>query len=194
VHASTISASYKELEKQPFDLVIIDRLLPDGDAIEIIAYIQESFFSTRIIAISQLYQVDEKIRGLELGADDYLPKPFALGELKLKIKKLLNYVKTTEEKVQLLGSLSFDPESGLLCIDNTKATLRKKESAILECLFKYKNRVVSREKLVENVWAHQDSMPTHTTLDVYIRRIRMSMKEYGSHIVTKRGFGYMLID
>lgn len=192
--SDTLSKSYDLLEKEVYELVLIDRILPDGDALELVEYIRETTKQTKIIAISQLYQVQEKIKGLELGADDYLPKPFALGELKLKIKNLLSYERKSEISELKLGSLCFYPESGEVLMGEKISKLRKKESAILECLFKYKNRVVSREKIVEEVWSHQDNLPTQTTLDVYIRRIRILLQEYGSKIITKRGFGYMLTE
>jgi DNA-binding response OmpR family regulator len=190
----TIESSYNTIEKNSFDVVLVDRLLPDGDTLEIIQYLNQTSFSTIIIAMSQLSQAHEKVRGLELGADDYLPKPFTLGELKLKVKKAFQFEKHKQLDVFSTGKLTFYPESGEVMIDIYHGRLRKKESEILRCLFRYKNRVVSREVLIDEVWSHQDTVPTQTTLDVYIRRIRILLRDYGSLIVTKRGFGYSLID
>jgi DNA-binding response OmpR family regulator len=193
-YAKSLAESFDVLKQQTFDIVLIDRILPDGDAIEVIEYLHESSFQTKIIAISQLFHPSEKVRGLESGADDYLPKPFSLAELKLKVRKSASYEKRKQEECFTAGLLSFFPESGKVHIGSQVSKLRKKEAAILHCLFRYKNRVVSRELIVDEVWSNHDSLPTQTTLDVYIRRIRILLKEFGRVIVTKRGFGYMLID
>lgn len=190
----SIFEAYTVLENTTFDLLLIDRMLPDGDAIEVIQYVHDAMFQTKIIAISQLYQTAEKIKGLELGADDYLPKPFSLGELKLKVKKMLSYDKRKDSHQHYLQDLVFNPESGEVSLGYKISKLRKKESQILNCLFKYKNRVVSRNRLIDEVWSEQEILPTQTTLDVYIRRIRILLGNYGTNIVTKRGFGYMLSD
>jgi DNA-binding response OmpR family regulator len=192
--ASTLAESFRALEAKTFEVVLIDRMLPDGDAIEVIEYLHQTSFQTKIIALSRLFQPAEKIRGLESGADDYLPKPFSLAELKLKIRKTANYEKRKQTEYFSTGKLQFFPDSGEVLIDGTIAKLRRKEADILLCLFRYKNRVVSRDTIVDEVWSNHDSLPTQTTLDVYIRRLRILLQEYGRVIVTKRGFGYMLID
>lgn len=192
-YCSTLEETYQAVDTTIFDVALIDRMLPDGDALEIIKHLNQTNFQTKIIAISQLYQSVEKIKGLESGADDYLPKPFSLAELKLKVKKTLQYEKRRQSDYFSTGQLQFFPDSGEIRMGAVTGKLRKKESDILACLFRYKNRVVSRNLLVDEVWANHDSIPTQTTLDVYIRRIRILLKEYGSLIITKRGFGYMLV-
>lgn len=190
---TSLAQAFEVCEGSIFDLVIVDRMLPDGDALSLIEYLHQTSFQTKILAISRMYQPSEKIRGLEHGADDYLPKPFVLGELKLKVKKMLSYDKRIDVSVYALKELRFFPDSGELQLPDSVVSIRKKESRILECLFKYINRTVSRDTLIQEVWPQADIVPTQTTLDVYIRRIRLLLGSYGHCIVTKRGFGYMLM-
>lgn len=190
----TIEEAIALINQNHFDLVLTDRILPDGDALEVISYLHEVSFQTKVIALSKLFDSREKVKGLESGADDYLAKPFSLSELKLKIEKSRYYEKKKEASCFNLTNLTFYPESGEVRLDSETVKLRKKESQILACLFRYKNRVVSREVLVDEVWSLEDIVPTQTTLDVYIRRLRILLKEFGTQIVTKRGFGYQLND
>lgn len=192
--STSVAETFGLLESSSFDVILLDRLLTDGDAIDVIEYMASAHYQTKIIVISSLYKVAEKIRGLELGADDYLPKPFSLGELKLKVAKACCYSKQKSIDQFTFKGITFTPSSGEISVGLRTARLRKKESDILACLCKYKNQVVSRTLLLDEVWANSDVMPTQTTLDVYIRRIRMVLQAHKSLIVTKRGFGYMLTD
>ena len=191
--ASSLNQAYQLLDEKQFDLVLVDRILPDGDALEIISYLHDSHYTTKVIALSQLFSVSERIRGLENGADDYLGKPFSLGELRLKITKALLYEKRKNQDIYSVQNLTFNPQSGVVKIKDDQVRLRRREAQILACLFRYKNRTVTREMLIDEVWSLKDVVPTQTTLDVYIRRIRLLLKDYGKLIVTRRGFGYSLL-
>lgn len=192
--SSTIADSLALIDKHFFDLVLIDRILPDGDALEVISYLHDCCFKTKIITISSLYQINEKIKGLESGADDYLCKPFSLSELKLKVEKYSHYEKRKDASHFNTSNFEFYPDSGEVKSKTLTIKLRKKESQILACLCRYKNRVVSRDLLIDEVWSLEDIVPTQTTLDVYIRRLRVLLREHGKLIETKRGFGYQLND
>lgn len=192
--AGSLEAAYTYLETQHFDLAIVDRILPDGDGQEIISYLESVSYQTKVLAVSQLSQVQDKISTLEQGADDYLVKPFSLAELKIKVDKSFHYDKRKDSTLLSLCELQFNPETGEVKIPGAEIQLRRKEALILSCLLRYKNRVVSRETIIDEVWAASDVIPTQTTLDVYIRRIRILLKTYGSRIQTRRGFGYIFSD
>lgn len=193
--AYSLAAAYQNLETTKFELVMIDRVLPDGDGIELIEYLADYSYPTKVLALTTKADVQDRVQGLESGADDYLAKPFNLGELKLRIQKLFNMEKQVVTEKLTLGKLEFDPTTGSIRISDSKLVqLRKRESQILYCLIRYKNQVVTRQMLVDTVWAGEVEYPAISTLDVYVRRLRVILKEYSRHIKTIRGFGYMASD
>lgn len=187
---SNLDDSYTELEQFKYDLVILDRVLDDGDGIEILPFLTDCAFQTKSIVLSQKSQVLERIRGLEQGADDYVPKPFSLTELTLKVEKLLHTQKLTDTPSITAGMITIFPESGQIILPNVTKILRKKEMQILACLMQQRDQVVSRDKIIDTVWSYGSQIPTQTTLDVYIRRIRIQLGIMGKRIKTVRGFGY----
>lgn len=192
--AKTVTEAYTLLERVRPDLIILDRLLPDGDGIEIATYAHESFFATRVLCISTLGSTKNRIEALEVGVDDYLPKPFSIKELELKLKRLLFSEKVMADASVSIGLLRFFPESGMIACPRFVVQLRKKESAIFLCLCRHKHQVLSREKIIALVWQGQEDQPTASTLDVYIRRIRGKLGRYSTCIKTTRGFGYSISD
>lgn len=187
----SVETAITELESFSYDLVILDRILSDGDGIVVAEFISDFAYQTKVLILSEMSQIQERIKGLEHGADDYLAKPFSISELALKIKKLLNTQKIRTFEQLTLGPLNIIPETGEISVHNKKIYIRKKEIQLLACLIRYKNQVVSREKIIDIVWAGSYDLPTQSTLDVYIRRIRVSLGEYKNYIKTVRGFGYM---
>jgi DNA-binding response OmpR family regulator len=192
----SVAASIREVELQfgrfRYDLVILDRMLNDGDAVELVGSINEISFNTRVIFLSQKSSTPDKINGLDAGADDYLAKPFSLSELKLRINKLLNSVKISVEKPIRVGRLEIDYGQGLIRFDTKNYQLRKKEVKILTCLGLYQNQTVSRKNIIAHAWSGTSSLPQQSTLDVYIRRIRTRIPPIKPYLRSIRGFGYSL--
>lgn len=191
---TTIEDSIKELENYSYDLVILDRILDDGDGIEVAEFISDFSYQTKVLILSEIESTNERIRGLESGADDYLIKPFSLTELTIKIQKLLNTQKIKEIEKLSLGKISIMPETGELNLNGKIKLIRKKESQLLSCLIRHKNQVVSRNKIIDIIWSGGYEQPTQATLDVYIRRLRIRLEKYSSSIKTVRGFGYMALE
>jgi len=191
--ANTLVDAYYLLERSKPDLILLDRLLPDGDGLELAQHVHDSYFTIRVLCISTLGATKERIHGLEIGIDDYLPKPFSTKELELRLRRLLFSEKVLESgSISISPLLRFFPESGVVVFERTAMQLRKKESAILHCLCRHKNQVVSREQIVAYVWQGQATQPTVSTLDVYIRRIRGKLGKHAKCIQTARGFGYSI--
>ncbi len=188
---ATVEAACNILEEKDFDLVILDRVLDDGDGVEVAEFINDFNFKTRVIILSQKSKTDDKINGLENGADDYLAKPFSISELSLRVESLLSKQKVKKTNSLSLGPITIFPKTGEVVLNKTTLTMRKKEIQILACLFKHKNHVVSRNMIIDDVWSGGLEIPTHTTLDVYIRRIRIFLGKEKDLIKTVRGFGYM---
>lgn len=194
VCCSSVEAAINELEKFSYDLVLLDRILSDGDGLEVAQFLSDYSFQTKILVLSELSQINDRIKGLEEGADEYLPKPFSLTELTLKINKLLQTQKMRTQEQLSLGKILIHPDSGELIINGKSYQIRKKEIQLLTCLVRHKNQVVSRDKIIDIVWSGNYDVPTQSTLDVYVRRLRISLGKYKNYIKTVRGFGYMALE
>lgn len=190
VVVGTLAQAKQLLYDQAPEVMILDRILDDGDGLELARLITEDTLPTRVLILSTLGELPERVRGLEHGADDYLPKPFALSELLLKVKTLLARRKEDPHTELTLGSIRVKPDTGELYLGSTRTKLRKREMEIFSALVRYKNQVVSRDTLINLVWGADDEFPTYATLDVYIRRIRIALGSSYQSIETVRGFGY----
>lgn len=190
----SVESAISELENFSYDLIILDRILDDGDGIEVAQFINDFSYQTKVLMLSELSNTNEKIRGLENGADDYLAKPFSLTELTIKINKLLNIQKVKNIEELKLGKIIIKPESGEININGKTKLIRKKEMQLLTCLIRHKNQVVSRNKMINIIWSGTYNLPTQSTLDVYVRRLRISLGKYKKYIKTVRGFGYMALE
>lgn len=182
------STAVKLMTKMKFDLVLLDRLLPDGDGLELLSKLQEISFHTKTLVLSIKGDTDDKVIGLEKGADDYLPKPFSYAELVLRVRGLLTKQKVLPLTTLTAGKLYFYPESGQVMVGSREYQFRPQESAIIHCLLAHKNQVVTRAMLVRWVW--HDSEPAASTIDVYMRRIRSILGDDATLIETIRGFGF----
>lgn len=191
--ASSVSQVDAQLERKNVDLILLDRLLPDGDAIELLPYLRECSPSTRILVLSNRSAIEERIVGLREGADDYVAKPFSADEIVLRIKRLLQFERVPSDNWLEIGRLRFNRLTGETLSGTHKVHLRPREAQILSCLLHFKNRVVTRETIVNHVWG-SSTLPTNTTLDVYLRRLRMMLGETAAYIKTVRGFGYLIRD
>lgn len=190
----SLGRTYELLADNAFDVVMVDRLLDDGDGLELAPFISQVSPSTKLIFLTNKHELVDRLTGLRSGADDYLAKPFAIEELQLKIAKLVQMEKSESLSYVKAGSVTLYPETGALMVADRPGRLRKREAEILSCLLRFQGRVVSRQMLIERVWKTDQNIPTHTTLDVYIRRLRILLGPQAGLIKTIRGFGYMVKD
>lgn len=189
---SSLKETWKVLDKHSFEVAVIDRILDDGDGLEIIEYLHELQHPMRLLCLTEKARVMDRLKGLQIGADDYLPKPFSSQELILRIKNLLTKQKMYTRSHLVCDALSLNPETGKLSTPSQDYYLRKRENQILTCLFRHKKSVVTRQMLLDTLWPGATTIPEESTLDVYVRRLRMGLGEYGKVIKTVRGYGYML--
>ncbi len=192
--AATVEQAYSILEKENIDLALLDRVLDDGDGIEIVSYLNDISFHTRTILLSQLGETEQRILGLSKGADDYLPKPFSLTELSLKVEKLLSKEKINTSGNLRAGELVLQTATGEALVNNKPVQLRRRENQILSYLVKRKNQTVSREQMIDAIWGTSLEIPTYSTIDAYIRKIRVKLGPASCQLKTVRGFGYRVID
>jgi DNA-binding response OmpR family regulator len=176
-----------------FDLIILDVMLPKKDGVAVCRDLRAKGVNIPILILTAKDSVEDKVTGLDSGADDYLVKPFAFAELMARIRALLRREVLPKTQKLQVGGLSLDPLSREVWRAGRRIELTAKEYAILEYFMSRPNAVVTRTMLGENVWDYEFDGISNI-IDVYVRRIRRKIDEEGqaSLIQTVRGAGYRL--
>lgn len=179
VHVNNGKKAFELFCNETFDLCVLDIMLPDMDGFEIAQEIRKRDSDVPIIFLSAKTMKEDRIKGLRLGADDYLVKPYSIEELILKIEIFLNRSQKSSEKSQetyILGSFTFEPKNYLLKNDKENITLTERESALLHLFADNINTVLKREKILMQIWGSDDYF-LGRSLDVFISRLRKIFKE-----------------
>lgn len=182
------------MRRQAHDLVILDRMLPSMDGMSIIKKARNEGIHIPVIMLTALSDIKDKVEGLEAGADDYLPKPFAMEELVARIKALSRRpVQWEASNTIRYGDLILDVVNHKLTGPSGECSLSKKECRLAEVLIKNQNQTLSREQIFYKVWG-VDTFVEDANLDNYIHFVRKRMKTVGSHtkIKTVHGIGYTM--
>jgi DNA-binding response OmpR family regulator len=180
---------------ETYNLIILDILIPEMDGIEVLKEIREAGLKVPVIMLTAKDKVQDKVGGLDAGADDYLTKPFAIPELLARIRSLLR--RDSEDKTSVLGAgdLEVDTTKREVKRAGTEIKLTPKEYSLLELLLYNKNRVLSRLSIAEHVWGDNFDMFTMTNfVDVHIKNLRKKLEDDGDDrlIQTVRGVGYTI--
>jgi two-component system copper resistance phosphate regulon response regulator CusR len=175
-----------------YDLIILDLMLPDMDGLKVLEKIRNRKASPPVLILSARGAVDDRVRGLELGADDYLVKPFAFVELLARVRALLRRGQPLPERLQV-GDLVLDCIRRKCTRGGENIELAPKEFSILEYLMRNRGRPLSRTMIVEHVW-DMDYDGLSNIVDVYIRHLRSKIDDrFPTKLIhTVRGIGYML--
>ena len=175
-----------------YDLIILDLMLPDMDGLKVLEKIRNRKTSPPVLILSARGQVDDRVKGLEFGADDYMTKPFAFVELLARVRALLRRGQPTPERLSV-GDLSLDCIRRKVIRGGENIELAPKEFSILEYMMRNRGRPLSRTMIVEHVW-DMDYDGLTNIVDVYIRHLRSKIddKFQLKLIHTVRGIGYML--
>lgn len=196
----TASDYHSALEKvfvYEYDCILLDIMLPNGSGLDILNELKKEGKTGNVIIISAKDSLDDKIYGLELGADDYLTKPFHLAELTARVKAVLRR-KNQEGKTNLeLANIQLDFEDRLFIVDNRPFPLNRKEFDILNYFLLNKNRLVTRTALAEHVWGDNiDQMDNFDFVYYQIKNLRKKLRESGADIEIESiyGVGYKLIE
>jgi DNA-binding response OmpR family regulator len=180
------------------ELVILDLMLPQIAGLEVCRQIRSDAATSAvpIIMLTARAEESDRIIGLELGADDYLAKPFSPGELVARVRALLrrvNRTKPTEGRSMEYGSIAVDPERHVVTIDSREIALTAKEFLLLAYFVQHRGRVLSRDVLLTDVWGYRYTGGTRT-VDVHVRRLREKLPLLMNALVTVKQFGYKLVD
>lgn len=178
-----------------WDVVILDRMLPgDVDGLSIVQALRALGKTTPVLILSALAGVDERVRGLRSGGDDYVTKPFAFSELLARVQALVRRAGMKEEVSELrVGNLTLDLKRRKVQRANTPIALQPREFRLLEYLVRHQGQVVTRTMLLEGVWDYHFD-PNTNVIDVQISRLRQKIdKEFSPRLLhTVRGVGYMV--
>jgi two-component system OmpR family response regulator len=178
-----------------YDVMIVDRMLPKLDGLTVIGTLRAKGVETPALILSALGQVDDRVKGLRAGGDDYLPKPYSFAELLARIEVLARRRGGREEMIYRVGDLELDRLSHQVMRGSTEIVLQPREFRLLEYLMKHAGQVVTRTMLLENVWDYHFD-PQTNVIDVHISRLRSKIDKGFSQplLHTVRGAGYVVRD
>jgi two-component system OmpR family response regulator len=176
-----------------YDILIVDRMLPKVDGLTVIGTLRSKGIETPALILSALGQVDDRVKGLRAGGDDYLPKPYSFSELLARIEVLARRRGGREEMVYRVGDLELDRLLHQVTRGGDEIALQPREFRLLEYLMKHAGQVVTRTMLLENVWDYHFD-PQTNVIDVHISRLRSKIdKGFPQPLLqTVRGAGYMV--
>ncbi|KFZ38892.1 response regulator receiver protein [Shewanella mangrovi] len=192
--APTLAIAKTAILENSFDLVLLDRLLPDGEGMSMLAFFTEHHRPQRVILLTALGDVDDRVRGLEAGAHDYIAKPFEPRELLARIRNALRQPMKAQRDIKTFGCLHYDVESRAFSIDGEALNLRRTEALVLEALMARPGSLVTRETLESRVYGF-DKFVTSNSLESQVSRLRKNLAEHTDSIKiqTVRGMGYSLV-
>ena len=178
---------------EPFDLLIVDWMLPDLDGIQVVRRLRAAEMSVPILMLTARGQIEDRVTGLDAGADDYLPKPFALSELLARVRALSRWPREEKKTDSILraGDVSLDPTRHAVWRGDERVDLSAKEFALLATLIQRPKQVFTRSVLLDTVWGGHDDLYGNV-VDLYVSYLRKKLDRDGepSHIRTVRGVGY----
>jgi two-component system response regulator TctD len=173
-----------------YDGVLLDLSLPGKDGMDVLRNLRARGSRVPVLIFTARGSVDDRIKGLDLGADDYLPKPFVLAELEARLKALLRRSAGQNPEVRL-GELVFDAVSRLPTVRGVTLSLTPRELAVLEALLSRIGRPVARDALFEKIYSMEQDARAEA-IEIYVHRLRKKLEGSGVQITTVRGLGYMI--
>ena len=178
-----------------YDIIILDLMLPNLNGLEILKYIREEKISSYVMILTAKGELDDKVKGLDYGADDYMTKPFHIRELLARIRAVSRRNGDIDDYTLSFADLKLNLKTCDILNDNNSQsmTLSGKEFALMEFLFRNKNQVVNREQIAERIWGY-DNDSQYNNVEVYVSFLMKKIKFLESNVRIKaiRGIGYML--
>jgi DNA-binding response OmpR family regulator len=190
---ASIRDAERALDDYPYSVTLLDRRLPDGDGLSLVPHIRKRQPASRVLMLTALDAVDQRIEGLDAGADDYLTKPFNLDELMARIRANLRRREGDETPPVVVGALSFDFSTHSVAVADRLLMLHRRELCLLEALMRRSGRVVKRQTLMSEIYGIDDEIQPHA-LTILVSRLRSRLDDAGAgvDIHSARGVGYVI--
>ena len=194
ISASSLSDGREKLESASFSLLLLDLMLPDGSGLDLCRELKQdkSLSSMPVIILTAKDDEVDKVVGFELGADDYVTKPFSVRELILRVKAVLKRGERKSDNMEVqrqFGELKIDVDSHEVFVNDDQVSLTALEFKLLRQLVDRRGRVQSRDQLLSDVWGYSSDVTTRT-VDTHIKRLREKLGDMGKYVQTIRGVGY----
>lgn len=195
--ASTFLEADDKIAGYSYECILLDIMLPDGNGLRLLKHIKDLGKNDRVIIISARDSLDDKVEGLDLGADDYLAKPFYMAELSARIKSVLRRGNAAVEQTMRAGNIAVDVNSRRATVDGNDLPLLKKEFDILLYFLQRPDHIVDKAVLAESVWGdHVDMADNFSFVYAQVKNLRKKLAEAGASVNIKAvyGFGYKLTE
>lgn len=186
----------QKIEDYDYDCILLDIMLPDGNGLDLLAELHALGKHTNVIILSAKDSLEDKVNGLDLGADDYLPKPFHLAELHARIKSLLRRKLREGERKLQVGNIELFPDDFRVMVQGKEIELNRKEYDILNYFMSRPGRLVNKNTLAESVWGdHIDQVDNFDFIYAQIKNLRKRLKDAGAtpELKSVYGFGYKFV-
>ena len=194
--AGNLSTAKEKTGVYDYDCILLDLMLPDGSGLELLQHLKQIRRSENVIIISAKDSLEDKIEGLNLGADDYLAKPFHLAELIARVRSVMRRRHRSGEHTISLGNVTVFPDSFIVQVNGTPIDLKRKEYDILHYLINRSGRLINKNTLAESVWGdHIDQVDNYDFIYAQMKNLRKKLTDSGADIEIKAiwGVGYKLI-
>ena len=176
---------------EPYSLIVLDINLPNVSGFEVLHKIRQERSNVPVMILTARYTVDDKVSGLDLGADDYLSKPFDISEFDARVRALVRRGQGLPNPTLICGPLAFDRAAGTITLSGRPLEVRRREFAVLEVLMTRAGKLVSKERLIAEVFGFDEPVAPNAA-ELYVGRVRQKLGPDGPRIRTVRGLGYLL--
>lgn len=176
----------------PYDLLILDVMLPQQDGFSLLRRLREKGLNTPVLMLTACAEIEERVRALDLGADDYLIKPFDFRELEARIRVLLRRSGGDSTNLLSCANLSIDRKSRTVLLDGMPLDLTRREVTLLEIIAARPGRIFGKDELMDRLFSVDDT-PNANTVEQYVARLRKKLSGAAVEIRTLRGLGYQLV-
>lgn len=190
-HAANIDDATTYTQTEEYDLILLDIMLPDGDGRDFLKRHRTGRLDTPVIVLTARSQVSDRIGSLDLGADDYVTKPFDHAELEARCRAVLRRKTGIAKSTIEIGGTVFDPVAGHLTVGGDIISLRNRELRMMELFINAPGQVFSKQKLADRLFSYDDTV-SDNAIEVYVGRLRKHLEHSALKITTLRGLGYRL--
>ncbi len=192
-HAADLETAHGFINVTSYDLILLDIMLPDGDGRDFLTAHRRNENRTPVIVLTARSQISDRVSLLDLGADDYIMKPFDFSELEARCRAVLRRQGGAANNLRHFADVAFDALGGTIIIDGCTITLRNRELRLLETFFAAPNQIFSKTHLMDRLFSFAEDV-SENAIEVYVGRLRKKLEGSRAKLETVRGIGYRLVE